>query len=103
MVIKRVKRHWGIHMDYFKLHLRNRRKVARCPICEKNINEIKTLIFCRKCDAKFSRYTEKRKKNVINKMTSIHSNKKCFLCKEEVTKSENRMFYCAHCDISFHL
>ncbi|MBN2202855.1 MAG: hypothetical protein JW700_01550 [Candidatus Aenigmarchaeota archaeon] len=103
MVIKHVKRHLDFHMDFIKLHLRNRRKVARCPLCEKKLSEIKTIVFCKKCDAKFMKYKEKKKKSIINKLTSIHSKKSCFLCKERLTRPEDRMIYCVNCDISFHL
>jgi hypothetical protein len=103
MVIKKLKRHLGIHMDYFKLHLRNRRKVSRCPICEKKFEEIKTMILCSKCDDKFSRFNDKRKKKIVNNVTSIHSKKKCFMCKEKGLENENKLIYCTNCDISFHL
>jgi Zn finger protein HypA/HybF involved in hydrogenase expression len=103
MVLKRIRNFLEIHMDYFKLKLRNRRKRVRCPMCERSISKIRTIILCKKCDEKFSKYSDRMKEIVLDKIKIRPSKSRCSLCKKRGLKSDNRLIYCVDCDISFHL
>jgi len=103
MVLKKIRNSLEIHTDYFKLQMRNRKKTVHCPMCNKNISKIRIITLCKNCDDKFSRYSDKLKKTIIEKIKGRPSKTKCFLCNEKNLKLDNRLFYCVDCDISFHL
>jgi hypothetical protein len=101
MVVKTVKRHIEINTDFLKLKFRNMKKTLKCPICDKHVSKIKTLTFCKKCDETFSKLSEHKKKTLIKNVKHINP-EECFLCSEKNLESENKLFYCVNCDISFH-
>jgi Zn finger protein HypA/HybF involved in hydrogenase expression len=103
MVLKRIRNFLEMHTDYFKLKLRNKRKTVHCPMCERNIEKIRTIVLCKKCDEKFFRYSDKMKEVVLETIKIRPNKNRCSLCNKRGLKSDNRLIYCADCDISFHL
>jgi Zn finger protein HypA/HybF involved in hydrogenase expression len=102
MVLKRIRNFLEIHTDYLKLSLRNRKKSVHCPMCNRNISKISTIVLCKKCDEKFSKYSEDVKKILVEKIKSRPNKTRCFLCNKKDLKLDDRLIYCADCDVSFH-
>lgn len=103
MVFKRIRNFLGIHTDYFKLSLRNMKKPFHCPMCSKKISKISTLVLCKRCDEKFSRYSDSMKRAIAEKLKNRPNKKRCILCNKSNLKSDNKLIYCVDCDVSFHL
>jgi len=102
MVIKRIRNYIDIQLEYLKLILRNRRKGLLCPMCNKSLSKIDTLVFCKKCDEKFSNYPVDKKKTIIENIKHRPNKSNCFLCNQRGLKLDNKLFYCINCDMSFH-
>ncbi|MFH1474003.1 MAG: hypothetical protein ABIE55_03855 [Candidatus Aenigmatarchaeota archaeon] len=103
MVLKRIRNFLEIHTDYFKLSLRNRKKSVLCPMCSKNISKISAIVLCKKCDEKFSKYSDNLKRTIVERIKKRPNKTKCSFCNEGGLKLDNRLIYCADCDVSFHL
>jgi len=103
MVFNGIRNFLDIHTEYFKLSLRKMRKPAHCPMCKKKISKISTLVLCKRCDEKFSRYSDDLKRAIVEKLKDKPNKTRCVLCNKKNLESDNRLIYCADCDISFHL
>jgi Zn finger protein HypA/HybF involved in hydrogenase expression len=103
MVLKRIRNFLEIHTDYFKLSFRNRKKSVHCPMCNKNISKISTIILCKNCDENFSKYSDNLKRTIVERIKKRPNKSKCSICDEDGLKLDNRLIYCVDCGISFHL
>jgi Zn finger protein HypA/HybF involved in hydrogenase expression len=103
MVLVGIRNFLEMHMDYLKLSIRNRRKSVHCPMCNKNISKMDTIVLCKKCDERFSKFSDNLKRTIVKRIAKHPNENSCALCNEKGLKLDNRLIYCADCDISFHL
>jgi Zn finger protein HypA/HybF involved in hydrogenase expression len=102
MVVKTIKRHVEINLDFLKLKLKNLRGGLYCPMCNKNMSKVKTFALCSKCDSMFSKVSDIKKKQVTKKIKHALNPSQCSFCDQKDLELDNKLYYCNNCGITFH-
>ncbi len=102
MVVKKVKRHLEINLDFLKLKLRSLRKSFHCPLCNQKMSKVKTFAICNKCDYDFSKLSDREKKEITERIRHVLDPIHCSLCEEKDLEMDNKLYFCPECKITFH-